>query len=249
MTKGIAVRMACFFALAFAGVVQASSGGASLPQSGANLRDRASLQNGARYFVNYCVSCHSASLIRYSRIAEDLGLSESEVQGSLNFTGAKFGEPMTVAMTAADGEAFFGKAPPDLSLTARAKLGGPDWIYAYLKGFYLDESRPGGWNNTVLVGASMPNVLWELQGLQRPVYGKAVGGVPAAVEHLELAQPGSMSPEEFDTVARDIANFMQYVAEPAALKRNAIGAWVVLFLAGFTFLAWLLKSEYWRDVH
>ncbi len=244
MTKWIAFLLAALVS----GTSLANTEG-PMQASNANIRDRGSLLHGAQLFMNYCVSCHSIELMRYSRIAKDLGLTEEQVQKNLNLTGGKFGEPIRAAMRPADAEAFFGKAPPDLSLTARAKPGNADWIYTYLKSFYVDESRPAGWNNTVLVGASMPNVLWELQGLQRPVYGEAHDGGAAPVERLELASPGKLSPEEYDIAVRDIANFMQYVAEPAAFQRTSVGVWVILFLSVFTFLAWLLKTEYWRDVH
>ena len=223
----------------------ASEGGA-LPNAGTDLGDQASLQRGAKLFMNYCSGCHSLKYLRYSRMAEDLGLTEEQVQASLNFTGAKAGEQVHVAMTEADGQQFFGKAPPDLSVIARVR--GTNWISAYLKSFYLDETRPVGWNNTVFANASMPNVLWEMQGLQHAEYGAEENG-ERPVEKLVLAQPGSQTPAQFDQTVRDITTFLEYAGEPAALKRQAIGVWVVLFLAFFTFLAWLLKKEYWRDVH
>ena len=178
------------------------------------------------------------------RMADDLDLSKEQVTENLMFTDAKFGETMQAAMTEAEGEKWFGKAPPDLSLVARNKAGGPDWTYTFLKSFYADPTRPSGWNNTLLVGASMPHVLWELQGVQHPVQDAA-----GHVERLELADPGSQSPVEYDHTVRDIANFLNYVGEPSAAKRRSLGVWVILFLAGFSFLAWLLKQEYWRDVH
>jgi ubiquinol-cytochrome c reductase cytochrome c1 subunit len=195
--------------------------------------------------MNYCAGCHSLGLQRYIRTAEDLGLSEEQVTGNLIFTSSRFGEQMVSAMDRGDGEAWFGAAPPDLSLVARAKLGGADWVYTFLKSFYLDESRPAGWNNTVLPNASMPNVLWQLQGPQRAVYGDD----DSRVERLERAGEGLLADPEFDQVVRDITNFLTYVSEPAALKRSFLGVWVILFLAAFTFLTWLLKTEYWRDVH
>jgi ubiquinol-cytochrome c reductase cytochrome c1 subunit len=142
---------------------------------------------------------------------------------------------------------FFGKAPPDLSLEARAK--GSDWIYNYLKSFYLDSSRPVGWNNTVFPNASMPNALWELQGLQVAVKAPAEKGGEAAVEKLEIKTPGRLDAEQFDQAVRDITAFLEYAGEPAALKRTSIGVWVLLYLALFTFIAFLLKHEYWKDVH
>lgn len=221
-----------------------AAGGAPLLDSHVNIGDQASLQRGAALFMNYCAGCHSLGYQRYSRTAKDLGLSEEQVMSYLNFTGAKFGEHMKTAMDPADGESWFGKAPPDLSLVARAKSGGPNWTYTFLKSFYVDETRPAGWNNTVLAGASMPNVLWKLQGIQRPVYD-----AHGAIERMELAPAGAQSAAEFDRTVRDITAFLTYVGEPAALKREAYGVWVILFLTVFTFLAWLLKTEYWRDVH
>lgn len=225
----------------------AASGGA-LQHAGTDIEDKASLQRGAQLYMNNCVGCHSLKYMRYSRIADDLGLSEDQVMNNLNFTGAKFGEHVISAMPAALAEKSFGKAPPDLSLVARVR--GSDWVYTYLKSFYLDESRPLGWNNQLFPNASMPNPLWEMQGLQRAVYGKKdekTGEAP--VERLDVAQTGTQSAEEFDRTARDIAAFLEYVGEPGALKRQQTGVWVVLFLAFFTFMAWLLKKEYWRDVH
>ena len=255
-------RLALAAALALSGLAQAAGPSVPLQPAHANVGDRASLQRGARLFMNYCASCHSAGYNRYSRIAEDLGLTEAQVMENLNFTGAKFGEPVRTSMDRADATQWFGAAPPDLSLTARAKHGGADWIYTYLKSFYIDDARPIGWNNPVLPGASMPHVLWELQGVQRavteprttdasgsaePCVNGEVGG--ACLVGFELVQAGMLDADGYDRAIRDITNFMLYMAEPAALKREAYGPWVILFLAFFTFLAWLLKREYWRDVH
>jgi ubiquinol-cytochrome c reductase cytochrome c1 subunit len=220
---------------------------AGLMHAGTDLGDQASLQRGAQLFMNNCSGCHSLQYMRYSRMAADLGLSEDEVMQNLNFTGGKIGDQVHVALTQDEGKQFFGKMPPDLSLIARVR--GTDWIYTYLKSFYLDESRPLGWNNKLFPNASMPNPLWEMQGLQQPVYGKAEGGGDRPVEKLVLASPGSQTPAQFDQSVRDITAFLEYVGEPAALKRESMGVWVVLFLAFFTFLAWLLKKEFWKDVH
>jgi ubiquinol-cytochrome c reductase cytochrome c1 subunit len=207
--------------------------------------DIASLQRGSRLFFNYCSGCHSLQFMRYSRIAEDLKLDEKDVQASLIFTGAKIGDKATNQMPAALAATWFGKAPPDLSLEARAK--GSDWIYHYLKSFYLDPSRPVGWNNTVFPNVSMPNPLWELQGLQVGVKGGE--GADAKVEKLEIKSPGRVSEAEYDQAVRDITAFLTYVGEPAQLKRTSMGVWVLLYLAFFTFLAYLLKHEFWKDVH
>jgi ubiquinol-cytochrome c reductase cytochrome c1 subunit len=258
MTKFLAT-----IALALAAQV-ALAAGAKFPvdSSNTNLGDRASLQRGAALFMNYCASCHSADMIRYSRIARDLGLTEEQVMQNLNLAGAKFQDTVRVAMTREDAVTWLGAAPPDLTLTARAKHEGADWIYTYLKTFYLDETRPVGWNNPLLPGASMPHVLWEYQGVQRVVTEprqKDASGRDIACAHgevagacfvrFELVQPGLMSAEEYSAVIRDISNFMEYIAEPAVMERRKWGVWVVLFLAFFTFLAWILKTEYWRDVH
>ena len=225
----------------------ASSGGGLL-HSGADLGDRASLQRGAALYMNYCSGCHSLKYLRYSRMGEDLGLTEDEVMKNLNFTGAKYGEQVLVSLDEADANKWFGKMPPDLSLISRVR--GSDWIYTYLKSFYLDESRPLGWNNKLFPNASMPNPLWQQQGLQHAEYGepdKATGERP--VHALKVTTPGTQTPAQFDQTVRDITAFLEYAGEPAALKREKLGVWVILFLVAFSFLAWLLKNEYWKDVH
>ena len=247
MTKNFLTRAAVFAAGLLLSSVALANVGGNLQQSGVDLNDKASLQRGAALYMNYCGSCHSLKYIRYARIAEDLGLSEEDVMANLNFSGGKIGDHVISSMTPAMGVAAFGKAPPDLSVIARVR--GSDWIYTYLKSFYLDESRPLGWNNKLFPNASMPNPLWELQGLQQPVYGKADAGGERPVESLVLAGPGTQSPERFDQSVRDITAFLEYAGEPAALKRESLGVWVILFLTFLAFLAWLLKNEYWRDVH
>ena len=247
MTKFAFRLLPALLAGLFAATPAAASEVAGLLHAGTDLGDQASLQRGAQLFMNNCSGCHSLQYMRYSRMASDLGLSEDEVMDNLNFTGGKIGDQVHVAMTEAQGTKFFGKMPPDLSLIARVR--GTDWIYTYLKSFYLDESRPLGWNNKLFPNVSMPNPLWEQQGLQQPVYGKAGGGGDRPVEKLVLAAPGKQTPAQFDQSVRDITAFLEYVGEPAALKRQSLGVWVVLFLAFFTFLAWLLKTEFWKDVH
>ena len=246
MTKFAFRLLPALLAGLFAAPAMANEG-AGLMHAGTDLGDQASLQRGAQLFMNNCSGCHSLQYMRYSRMAVDLGLSEDEVMQNLNFTGGKIGDQVHVALTEGEAKQFFGKMPPDLSLIARVR--GTDWIYTYLKSFYLDESRPLGWNNKLFPNASMPNPLWEMQGLQQPVYGKAEDGGDRPVEKLVLASPGSQTPAQFDRSVRDITAFLEYAGEPAALKRQSLGVWVVLFLAFFTFLAWLLKKEFWKDVH
>lgn len=260
MTKSLStVRGLIAVAVMMAGTATASSGGGAMESAQIDLTDKGSLQRGAALYMNYCSSCHSLTYLRYSRMAEDLGLSEEQVRQNLMFQDANFGDPMNTGLDPVKAAAWFGKAPPDLSLIARRKAEGPDWVYNYLKSFYVDESRPMGWNNSVFPGASMPNVLWQLQGSQHAlVEPKPEGGTCAKGEFLGgcitgFSTPehkqGTLSPEEFDQVARDITAFLAYAGEPAAVKREALGVWAVLFLALFTLLAYFLKQEYWRDVH
>jgi len=237
-----AILFILYLALALPAMAAASSE-AGLEHANVNIRDTAAVQRGAKLFVNYCLSCHSARFMRYNRLAEDLGLDKDVVMNNLVFADAKIGDTMTVAMRPKDASAWFGKAPPDLSLTARSR--GVDWIYTYLLRFYQDES--GGWNNTVLANAAMPHVLWQLQGIQKAEY--ATHGEEKVVDQLVLEQPGLQSAEEYEQTVHDLVTFLDYLGEPAKLKRKAVGIWVLLFLAVFALLAYALKAEYWRDVH
>lgn len=240
------IRIAFTIALlAAAQTAWPAAGGEGLEQSGANVHDLASVQRGAAMFVTYCHSCHSAEYMRYQRLAQDLELTEEQVQENLILGSGEITDYMKAAMPA-ESEQWFGKKPPDLTLTARSR--GADWIYSFLKGFYLTGD---GWNNTVLANASMPHVLWELQGIQRPVmetYTNENGEEETRIAELQVDQAGSMSSEEYDLALRDLTAFMVYLAEPAVLKRESLGVWVLLFLVVFTFLSWLLYKEYWRDV-
>lgn len=238
-------------ALAFSLIVGSVSASAAeeggLMHAGTNVKDQASLQRGARLFFNYCVGCHSLKYMRYSRIAEDLGLSEQEVMQNLNFTGARFDDPVISHMPAESASKWFGKDPPDLSLEVSAKTA--DWVYTYLNSFYLDPHSPIGWNNTALPNAAMPFPLWELQGLQTAQMKPVKAGEDPSVEKLVLSQPGKLTPAQFQQATRDLTNFLEYTSEPAALQRHHYGIWVLLFLAFFTLLAAMLKKEYWKDVH
>jgi len=220
-----------------------ASSGESLMHANVNVRDVAASQRGAKLFVNYCLSCHAASYMRYNRLAEDLGLGEELVMKNLVFADAKIGDTMEVAMRPEDAVSWLGKAPPNLSLIARSR--GADWLYTYFLTFYQDET--GGWNNLALPNASMPHVLWQLQGIQRPVYTTHDGH--QFIEHLELAQPGRQTPAEYEETVRDLVTFLEYLGEPAEVKRKNVGIWVMLFLALFALVAYALKAEYWRDVH
>lgn len=253
MMKKIALLIVLAWPLA--GIAAApSGGGAYWKEANVNLDDRASLHRGARLFVNYCMGCHAAQYHRWMHVADDLGLPEEVVQENLIWTadlqGQKdaVGELMTIAMTEEYGARIYGQAPPDLTLTTRAK--GRDWVYNFLRTFYLSEDSPTGVNNAVLDGAAMPHILWPLQGFQEPVYAEGTEDDDSPqIIGFEVVREGSMSAAEYDRAVNDIVTFMAYLAEPAALVRTKIGGWVILFLVIFTFLAWLLKKEYWRDVH
>ena len=247
MTKNFLSRAAVFAAGLLLSVTVFANEGGNLQQSGTDLTDKASLQRGSAAFMNYCSGCHSLKYMRYARIGEDLGLTEDEVMNNLNFSGGKIGDHVMAAMPAELAKSAFGKAPPDLSVIARVR--GSDWIYTYLKSFYLDETRPLGWNNKLFPNASMPNPLWQLQGLQHAEMSEPDAIGERHVEALKVTQPGTQTPVQFDQTARDITNFLEYVGEPAALKRQSMGVWVILFLVALTFLAFLLKQEYWKDVH
>jgi cytochrome c1 len=275
-----------------------------------NIANIPSLQRGAKYFVNYCLGCHSAQYVRYSRLAEGLLLSNQQLVDNLMFTGVQPFDTMSNAMQPQDAERWFGKAPPDLSLIARSR--GPDYIYNYLRGFYEDDARPTGANNVVLPNTAMPDVLWELQGIRRPIYagqegaakgasggnagnatnagdagaagaenaaGAAAGADPNAagaertdgasadsdadadaadadageeskgeITGFEVVHEGLLSEPEFDQVARDIVNFLDYIGEPIRLERERLGLRVIGFLLVFLLVAYLLKKEIWKDV-
>jgi ubiquinol-cytochrome c reductase cytochrome b subunit len=223
--------------------------------------DKASLQRGAKWYMNYCYGCHATQYARYERVATDLGIPEAVMMDNLVFGEQKIGELMTISMREDDAKQWFGTAPPDLTLAARARS--PEWIYTYLKHFYRDDSRPLGVNNKVFPDVGMPHALLELQGLQECAPGTvraANGGIkqdPVTGEYLlenpcgdyQMTYEGRLSPEEFDQVAYDITNFLAYMSEPMAEQRRQIGTAVLLFLAFFFVLVWLLNREYWRDIH
>jgi ubiquinol-cytochrome c reductase cytochrome c1 subunit len=220
-----------------------AASGANLESAEINFRDTAALQRGAKWFVNYCFSCHGATYMRYNRLAEDLGLDEDMVMRKLAFADVKIGDTMDIAMRPGDAENWLGTTPPDLSVITRSR--GNDWLFTYMKSFYQDEN--GGWNNLILPNATMPHVFWQLQGIQEPVW--ASHGGQQVIEHLELISPGLQSPQEYEQTVRELVTFLDYLSEPSKLKRKSIGIWVMLFLVLFTLVAYALKVEYWRDVH
>lgn len=237
------------------GSALAAGGGAALETPNIDTGNQKSLQRGAQVFVNHCMGCHTADYHRYSRMAQDLGLSEEETMENFVFTTDKSGEQskvgslMASAMSVDYGRQAFGVVPPNLALTARSR--GADWIYTYMKTFYLDEGRGGvGVNNVVYPGAAMPHVLWEYQGWQKPIYEtQEHDGVEAEVlVGLEQVSEGTMSPEEYDAMITDLTAFLAYLSDPIKQQRQRIGFWVMLFLFGMAILTWFLKQEYWKDV-
>lgn len=216
----------------------------------ADLSDQKSLQRGAQLFVNYCLSCHAAAFMRYNRLGRDLGIPEDILKSNLMFGTDKTGETMTVAMKPQEAERWFGVAPPDLSVTARAR--GAAWLYTYFMTFYRDPSRPTGVNNLAFNDVAMPHVLWQLQGWQRPVYGEETardGTTMRAITHLELESPGLLDEDGYRRAVADLVNFLVYLGEPIKLKRQAIGAWVMVYLLVLLAVVYLLKREFWKDVH
>lgn len=232
---------------------QANSGGPVLDKAPIDLRNAESLQRGAQTFVNYCLSCHGAIAMRYNRL-EGIGLTEAQIKDNLMFTTDKVGNPMKVAMDAKEAKAWFGATPPDLSLIARSR--GSDWLYTYLRTFYRDDTRPTGWNNLVFDKVGMPHVLWQLQG-EQILETKKEG--EHEVHTLKLVKPGLLTRgtenggfdnKEFDQRVGDLVNYMTYMSEPAQVKREQIGYAVVLFLLFILVpLTYLLKKEYWKDIH
>jgi ubiquinol-cytochrome c reductase cytochrome c1 subunit len=218
-------------------LVLASGGGAHLDHAGNDLADKESLKRGFDSYVNYCLGCHQLQYQRYNRTFVDLGISEEEGSEKYLFNGQKAGQHITNAMPAKQAKAWFGSAPPDLTLEAR--LRSPDWIYTYLRSFYVDTARPFGVNNTVFKDVGMPHVLQSLQGVRTLDENG----------HLTPATGGTMTTEEFNDFARDLTNFLEYVGEPNKLERKAIGYWVLAFLFILFILTYFLKKEYWRDVH
>ncbi|MBW3568213.1 MAG: cytochrome c1 [Proteobacteria bacterium] len=249
--KRIIAKIAFSLLLAGASIgVNAASSGVHLDEPDNTLVNTASLQRGAKYFVNYCLGCHSLKYVRYQSLIDDLGITEQQLMENLMFTAEKPTEMMTTPMDAVDSERWFGVTPPDLSLTARAR--GTAWIYTYLRSFYLDDSRPIGVNNTVLPNASMPHVLAPLQGYQRAVFKETVDADGNHHEEFVRFDPpvgGAIEPQEYDEVVRDIVNFLEYVSEPVKLKRQAVGMGVLAFLLVFFLFAYFLKREFWKDIH
>ena len=243
-------KLIAAFLLSVAPVVALASGDVHLDSANVDLRDKASLQRGAKLFAEYCQGCHGLKYARYERVGNDLGMTPDEVKNQIRPAGGKIGDLMKTSMTSADAEKYFGTVVPDLTLVAR--LRGEDWVYTYLRSFYADEKRPLGVNNIVFPDVGMPHVLAGLQGMQKAVFKeeKDKEGNPHKVfEKFEQVTPGKLSPGEYDSAIRDLTAYLAYTAEPMKLERQSLGIKVMLFLVLFFVLAYFLKKEYWKDVH
>ena len=231
------------------GLVLAAGGGFPLDKAEYDLSDKASLQRGAATFMNYCAGCHSTQYQRYNRVAADIGKPEELMRENLIFTGAKIGDLMKSAMSEKDAARWFGAPPPDLTLVARVR--GADWIYTYLRSFYVDETRPFGVNNAVFPSVGMPHVLEPLQGTPRAEFEThTLDGVEMQqVVSIKSDGNGEMNNEEYDQTVLDLVNFLVYSAEPVQQERERMGFWVLGFIAIFFIFTVLLKKEFWRDVH
>ena len=216
-----------------------------------DLSDQQSLQRGAKIFVNYCLSCHSAAYMRYNRMGEDLQISDDILKENLMFGTEKVGDVMNISMRKEDSINYFvGSVPPDLSVVARSRS--PDWLYTYFQTFYMDDSRPFGVNNLVYKDVAMPHVLWELQGMQRLADLEKTGSVyynPNYKNSLDLVTTGKQTEKEYDRTVRDLVNYLVYIGEPIKLKRTKIGIWVMFYLFIFLVVAYMLKKDYWQDIH
>ncbi len=227
----------------------AAGGGPELEKSEIDPGNINSLQRGARNFMNYCSGCHSAKYVRFNTIGKYLELSDQQLVDNFMFNAEKTFETINVSMRPADAARWFGTTPPDLSLMARSK--GSDYIFNFLKSFYVDPDSPTGVDNRILEGTSMPHVLWEMQGFQKAVYEEhddGHGNLTSEFSHFEPVTAGTMGAEDFDEFVRDTTNFLAYIAEPIRSERRKLGVWVLMFLLFFLIIARMLKKQIWKDV-
>ncbi|MHB1121586.1 MAG: cytochrome c1 [Ramlibacter sp.] len=249
------IILSVVMALGLAGAVHAA-GGETIAWDKApdRVNDLPSLQNGAKLFVNYCLNCHSAAFMRYNRL-QDIGLTEQQIKDNLLFTTDRVGETMKANVDPKQAKDWFGATPPDLTLIARSRAGhggtGADYLYTYMRTFYKDDTKATGWNNLVFPSVGMPHVLWELQGDRQPVFETInENGHETKVFKgwNQVGRPGTMTPQQYDAAMADLVGFLQWMGEPAQNQRVRVGVWVLLFLAGFTLIAWRLNAAYWKDI-
>ncbi|WP_295428960.1 cytochrome c1 [uncultured Thiodictyon sp.] len=239
-------KLLAAFTLALVPVLGFANTGPQLQSANIDLKDQASLQNGAKYYTSYCMGCHSLQYMRYNRMAKDLGIDDASLRKYFLVGDAKPGDLMTRAMRVDDAEKWFGVPSPDLTLVTRWRS--PDWVYTYLKSYFVDPTRPWGVNNVMFPNVAMPNVLGDLQGQQKAVMSHQAGATPVAQGVAPLTA-GTMKPEQFDAMVRDLTNFLTYAGEPMQLERQRLGVWVLIFLGVLFIFAYLLKKEFWKDVH
>ena len=249
--------LSLLLALGFAAGASANEGGYAWDKFPVEkMNDMAALQNGAKLFVNYCLNCHAASYMRYNRMT-DLGLTEAQIKQNLLFATEKVGDTMRVSIDPKQAKAWFGGAPPDLTLVARSRSGakgsGADYLYTYLRTFYRDETKLTGWNNLAFPNVAMPHVLWQLQGQQRAIFAEEKdpheeGRTVHVFKGFEAITPGQLTPAQFNEQMADLVAYLQWMGEPAQNDRQRLGVWVLLFLAVFTVIAWRLNASFWKDV-
>ena len=249
--KNIALGLVMALGLATA---QASGGGGiAWDKAPVKTNDLGSLQNGAKLFVNYCLNCHSAAFMRFNRL-KDIGLTDQQIKDNMLFTTDKVGETMKSAIDPKQAKEWFGANPPDLTVIARAKAGqgsGADYLYTYLRTYYRDENKATGWNNMVFPSVGMPHVLWELQGERQPIFEEREEhghSVEVFTGKWKQIKPGTMTPLQYDQAVGDLVNYLVWMGEPAQNTRVRVGVWVLLFLLGFTVIAWRLNAAFWKDV-
>ena len=250
MKKLILTLIAAF---GFVAGAQAAEGGIAWDKAPVDTTNQASLQNGAKLFVNYCLSCHSAAFMRYNRL-QDIGLTEQQIKDNLLFTTDKVGETMISAIDPKQAKDWFGGNPPDLTVIARSRAGaggsGADYLYTFLRTFYKDETKPTGWNNLAFPSIGMPHALWQLQGERRAVFEEhdVHGQKTQVFKGWEQLSPGSMTPVQYDRAVGDLVNYLQWMGEPAQNSRVRIGVGVLIFLGIFIVIAWRLNAAFWKDV-
>lgn len=231
----------------------ASGGGFPLDKAPVNLSDNVSLQRGAATFANYCLSCHSAAFMRYNRLT-DIGLTEQQIKDNLLITTDKVGETMKAAINPNEAKSWFGGVPPDLTVIARSRSGmggsGADYLYTFLRTFYVDDTKATGWNNLVFPSVGMPHVLWQLQGERRALFDEVEshGEKVQQFKGWEQISPGTQSAADFDQTVGDLVNYLQWMGEPAQQTRVRVGIWVLMFISVFIFIAWRLNASFWKDV-
>lgn len=247
------IILALITAVGLVAGAQASEGGLAWDKAPSKTNDVASLQNGAKLFVNYCLNCHSAAFMRFNRL-KDIGLTDQQIKDNLLFTTEKVGETMKAAIDPKQAKDWFGGTPPDLTVIARSRSSaggsGADYLYTYLRTYYRDGTKATGWNNLAFPNVAMPHALWELQGERKPVYAEQEehGHKVSIFKGWQQVTPGTMTPLQYDQAVGDLVGYMQWMSEPAQNNRVRIGVWVLLFLLCLTFVSWRMNAAFWKDI-